>query len=76
LGRNVFGNFNLARFGIESDSAPPSKVAPVKRLKGDLRALHELTDYEKPPRRKARLGKTARVIYGFETPVKTVWRFY
>jgi hypothetical protein len=60
-----FGNFNLARFDDGEDLGPPLKVAPVKRLKDDLRALHALTHHEKPPRRMARLGKFARAVYGF-----------
>jgi hypothetical protein len=60
-----FGNFNLARFGSGELLGPPPKVAPVKRLEGDLQALHELTQSERPPRRMARLGKFARAICGF-----------
>jgi hypothetical protein len=60
-----FGNFNLSRFGEGGMDAPPPKVRPVKRLKDDLKALHELTDFEEPPRRKARLGKAARAVCGF-----------
>jgi hypothetical protein len=60
-----FGNFNLSRFGEDGRSAPPPKVRPVRRLKEDLRAMHELTDYDEPPRRRVRLGKFARAIYGF-----------
>jgi hypothetical protein len=60
-----FGNFNLSRFGEGGMDAPPPKVRPVKRLKDDLKALHELTDFEEPPRRKARLGKAARAMCGF-----------
>lgn len=60
-----FGNFNLARFDSDDIMRPPLKVAPVKRLKDDLYALHELTHHEKPPRRLVRLGKFARAVYGF-----------
>jgi hypothetical protein len=65
-----FGNFNLTRFGEDSRVTPPSKIAPGKHLKRDLRALHDLTDRQRPPRRKARLGKPARAIYGFEDAIK------
>jgi hypothetical protein len=61
----TFGNFNLTRFGEGGLCAPPPKVKPVKRLKADLKAFHKLADFEEPPRRKARLGKSARAIYGF-----------
>jgi hypothetical protein len=60
-----FGNFNLSRFGADGPSQPPPKIAPVKPLRSDLLALHELADYPEPPRRRVRLGKSAHAIYGF-----------
>jgi hypothetical protein len=60
-----FGNFNLAKFGEDELTRPPTRVRPVKRLEADVRALLLLTQSEDPPSRPVRPGKRANVTYGF-----------
>lgn len=55
-----------ARFGMMLETPnEPKFVFPVPRLAGDIQCLTELTQFEKPPHRKVRMGKEGRVVYGF-----------
>eukprot|EP00980_Cylindrotheca_fusiformis_P019180 scaffold6510_cov122-Cylindrotheca_fusiformis.AAC.2 len=49
----------------EEKPRAPQRVQGVKRLRGDLWALQELMQDERPPKRRVRSKKTIEVFYGF-----------
>jgi hypothetical protein len=60
-----FGNFNLTQFNDCKMTRPPSRVLPVKRLKGDVLCMRILTESEEASDQSVRPGKRAQAIYGF-----------
>ena len=62
------GEGGSALDGIEKEKPEvrePMFVMPVPRLRGDLQSLLQLTNSDKPPLRRVRMSKTAKVVYGF-----------